>query len=379
MADPDILEIFVDDNLSFEEPDLSQNFPHKSPQKEKPSRVDPPKSNSEYDVDLYSEILPSSAQASSQISAPRTQLSVVDDEAPVREYDLEEDLITSESTLKSPAWESTHSHLGGKEKDEEISYKSSPQPRASPNHRSEQVEPATNHHHGGVQSSSCNIYVGNMSWWTSDEDLINRIQNAGAEELKDIRFFEEKMNGKSKGFAYLSFTSEKAASAAVERLSSEPLHGKTLNVYPVDSKKNMSGTGPKRSANSSSTPHHSLHSSSVHQSHSSQPSNWPRGQSHPMMRALPGISNPNYMPPLTHALPSHHHPQLSTSQPFGHNMPQPPAYYPPRGPMDPFSSVGYYPTLPAGYPPVVSDNGYYLPPPVRPSPQEYRMSSSQHG
>ncbi|KAH8661947.1 hypothetical protein BX600DRAFT_512835 [Xylariales sp. PMI_506] len=79
------------------------------------------------------------------------------------------------------------------------------------------------------------LMISELNWWNTDDDIRKWIREANCEEeLKDITFSEHKVNGKSKGQAYVDFSSQQAATATKHQIdASEPQPGskKPTAVY----------------------------------------------------------------------------------------------------------------------------------------------------
>ncbi|EMR67124.1 hypothetical protein MGN70_013531 [Eutypa lata] len=93
------------------------------------------------------------------------------------------------------------------------------------------------------------ILLSELSWWTTDDDIRSFVRQASCEdELKDITFSEHKVNGKSKGQAYIELTSQQAATAtkhAIETSESTQPGGKKPTIIYSSPNNNPFRTLPK--------------------------------------------------------------------------------------------------------------------------------------
>uniref|UniRef100_A0A3Q1IM68 Cleavage and polyadenylation specificity factor subunit 6 n=1 Tax=Anabas testudineus TaxID=64144 RepID=A0A3Q1IM68_ANATE len=78
------------------------------------------------------------------------------------------------------------------------------------------------------------LYIGNLTWWTTDEDLTEAIRSIGITDVLEIKFFENRANGQSKGFALVCVGSEASSRKLMELLSKRELHGQNPIVTPCN-------------------------------------------------------------------------------------------------------------------------------------------------
>jgi RNA recognition motif-containing protein len=92
-----------------------------------------------------------------------------------------------------------------------------------------------------------NIYVGNLSWTMTDEDLSNLFTQFGT--VSSAKILKDKMNGRSKGFGFVEMEDDEAAKAAIAGLNETEVQGRKLIVNESqprqegDFKKRSFGTG----------------------------------------------------------------------------------------------------------------------------------------
>ncbi len=72
------------------------------------------------------------------------------------------------------------------------------------------------------------IYVGNMSYETTEEDLQLACEAFGKVESATI--IKDKFSGEPKGFGFVEMSSKAEGQAAIDRLNGTELKGRTLNV-----------------------------------------------------------------------------------------------------------------------------------------------------
>ena len=88
-----------------------------------------------------------------------------------------------------------------------------------------------------------NIYVGNLSWSMTDDDLMNLFTEHGT--VTSAKILKDKMNGRSKGFGFVEMEDDEAAKAAIAALNEIEVQGRKLIVN--ESQPRQEGDRPKRS------------------------------------------------------------------------------------------------------------------------------------
>ncbi|PYI24761.1 hypothetical protein BO99DRAFT_418333 [Aspergillus violaceofuscus CBS 115571] len=78
------------------------------------------------------------------------------------------------------------------------------------------------------------LLISDLYWWTTDDDIRGWVAQAGSEdELKDVTFSEHKVNGKSKGQAFVEFTTLQAATAVKHKIESFATAGQAGRKHMV--------------------------------------------------------------------------------------------------------------------------------------------------
>ena len=73
-----------------------------------------------------------------------------------------------------------------------------------------------------------NIYIGNMSFDTTEDQLRQTFEGYG--EVSTVKIIADKQTGESRGFAFVEMSQKDEATAAITGLTGHELNGRALNV-----------------------------------------------------------------------------------------------------------------------------------------------------
>jgi RNA recognition motif-containing protein len=73
-----------------------------------------------------------------------------------------------------------------------------------------------------------NIYIGNMSYDTTEDHLRQAFEGFG--EVSTVKIITDRDSGQPKGFAFVEMSGKDEAMAAISGLNGQELNGRALNV-----------------------------------------------------------------------------------------------------------------------------------------------------
>jgi cold-inducible RNA-binding protein len=79
-----------------------------------------------------------------------------------------------------------------------------------------------------TESMGKRLYVGNLPYRISEDDLANAFGQAG--EVADVAIVVDKETGRSKGFGFVEMADDSGAQAAIEELNGAQIGGRTIKV-----------------------------------------------------------------------------------------------------------------------------------------------------
>ena len=97
------------------------------------------------------------------------------------------------------------------------------------------------------KKKSMDIYVGNLAYATSDEDLRNQFAAFGT--VSSARVCVDRMSGRSKGFGFVEMPNKDEAAAAIAAMNGKDVDGRALRVnesQPKAHEERRGGGGGRR-------------------------------------------------------------------------------------------------------------------------------------
>ncbi|OFW31079.1 MAG: RNA-binding protein [Acidobacteria bacterium RIFCSPLOWO2_12_FULL_60_22] len=84
-----------------------------------------------------------------------------------------------------------------------------------------------------------NLFVGNMSFQTTENDLRSMFEPFG--EITRVNVVTDRDTGRARGFAFVEMTNDEEAAGAIAALNGKEVDGRALNVNEARPKTERSG------------------------------------------------------------------------------------------------------------------------------------------
>jgi len=81
-----------------------------------------------------------------------------------------------------------------------------------------------------------NIYVGNLSRQTTEDDLRQAFEGFG--QIESVNIIKDRFSGESRGFGFVEMPSKQEAQKAIEEMNGKDLLGRAVNVNEARPKTN---------------------------------------------------------------------------------------------------------------------------------------------
>jgi RNA recognition motif-containing protein len=91
---------------------------------------------------------------------------------------------------------------------------------------------------------SSNIYVGNLSYDTTDDSLGNAFSQHGT--VLSARVITDRMTGRSRGFGFVEMEDNGEAQAAIQALNGTSLDGREVKVNEAKPRESRDSRPPRR-------------------------------------------------------------------------------------------------------------------------------------
>src|SRR2546427_11694985 len=91
---------------------------------------------------------------------------------------------------------------------------------------------------------STKLYVGNLAFQTTSEELQTMFAQAGT--VESVSLIEDRENGRSRGFGFIEMSTKEEGAAAISQFNGKEVGGRDLTVNEAKPRENRNGGGGGR-------------------------------------------------------------------------------------------------------------------------------------
>ena len=95
---------------------------------------------------------------------------------------------------------------------------------------------------------SMKLYVGNLAFQTTSEELQTMFAQAGT--VESVSLIEDRETGRSRGFGFVEMSTKEEGAAAISQFNGKDLGGRALNVNEAKPREDRGGGGGGRNGGS---------------------------------------------------------------------------------------------------------------------------------
>ena len=86
------------------------------------------------------------------------------------------------------------------------------------------------------------LYVGNLAWTVTDQDLQDTFSEAGKVESSQV--IMDRATNRSRGFGFVEMATDEDADAAIKRLNGREIKGRAIRVNEAQARSGGGARGP---------------------------------------------------------------------------------------------------------------------------------------
>lgn len=91
---------------------------------------------------------------------------------------------------------------------------------------------------------SVKLFIGGLAWGTETEGLRSRFSQFG--EVQDAIVIRDRETGRSRGFGFVTYTTDEAANAAIAALDGQDFEGRNIRVQRAEQREGGAAPRPSR-------------------------------------------------------------------------------------------------------------------------------------